>query len=89
MAKTRGTGLLMLWTDVASVLRTAAFVDEVRFRPSARRQQSSGGHVGRNYLLNGYRQIFPARRVRPHMRLDAGSPAVFRRITPPLGAAGR
>lgn len=46
MAKTRGTGLLMRWTDVASVLRTAAFVDEVRFRPSARRQQSSGGHVG-------------------------------------------
>jgi hypothetical protein len=110
MAKTRGTGLLMLWTDVdpqyeaefnrwydeehldrllkvpgflsaaryealrggpkylamyeledVSVLRTAAFLDEVRFRPSARRQQSSGGHVGRNYLLNGYRQIFPAR----------------------------
>jgi hypothetical protein len=44
-----------------SVLRTAAFLDELRFRPSARRQQSSGGHVGRNYLLNGYRQIFPAR----------------------------
>jgi hypothetical protein len=110
MAKTRGTGLLMLWTDVdaqheaefnrwydeehldrllkvpgflsasryvalrggpkylamyeleeASVLRTAAFLDEVRFRPSARRQQTSGGHVGRNYLLNGYRQIFPPR----------------------------
>ena len=110
MAKTRGTGLLMLWTDVdaqyeaefnrwydeehldrllkvpgflsasryvalrggpkylamyeleeAGVLRTAAFLDEVRFRPSARRQQISGGHVGRNYLLNGYRQIFPAR----------------------------
>jgi hypothetical protein len=26
------------------------------------------------------------RRVRPHMRLDAGSPAVFKRITPPLQA---
>jgi hypothetical protein len=165
MAKTRGTGLLMLWTDVdpqheaefkrwydeehldrllkvpgvlsaaryealrggprylamyeleeASVLRTAAFLDEVRFRPSARRQQSSGGHVGRNYLLNGWRQISPARtnpvyefarpdvpeslpwnrvrdanpwtrRVRHHMRLDAGSPAVFRRIDPKLGPA--
>jgi hypothetical protein len=127
----------------------------VRFRPSARRQQSSGGHVGRNYLLNGYRQIFPARtnpveltmgpspylqmgrmdipahmeeewndwynwvyvpdyltvyeferpdvpdteawnrvrdanpwtrRVRHHMRLDAGSPVVYKRITPRLGA---
>jgi hypothetical protein len=47
--------------EETSVLRTAAFLDEVRFRPSARRQQISGGHVGRNYLLNGYRQIFPAR----------------------------
>jgi len=158
MAKTRGTGLLMLWTAVdaqyeaefnrwydeehldlllevpgflsasryvalrggprhlamyeleeAGVLRTAAFLDGVRFRPSARRQQTSGGHVGRNSLLNGYRQIFPARtnpaeltmgpsptgstsrttsrwtrRVRHHMRLDAGSPVVYQRITPRL-----
>jgi len=43
------------------VLRTAAFLDEVRFRPSPRRQRASGGYIGRNYLLNGYRQIFPAR----------------------------
>ncbi len=126
MAKTRGTGLLMLWTDVdpqheaefnrwydeehldrllkvpgflgasryealrggprylamyeleeASVLRIAAFLDEVRFRPAARRQQSSGGHVGRNYQLNGYR--------RHHMRLDPGSPVVYQRINPVLG----
>jgi hypothetical protein len=223
MAKTRGTGLLMLWTDVdpahetefnrwydeehlerllavpgflsaaryvalrggpkylamyeledAAVLRTAAFLDEVRFRPSPWRARASGGHVGRNYLLNGYRQIHPARtdpieltmgpspylqmgridipahleeefndwyntvyipgylevpgvirarryvvvegqpkyltvyefehagvpdseawqraresnpwsrRIRPHMRLDAGSPGVFQRITPKL-----
>jgi hypothetical protein len=110
MAKTRGTGLLMLWTDVdpeyeaefnrwydeehvkhllqipgflnggryaavrggpkylamyeledANVLRTAAFLDAVRYTPSAWRQKVSGGHVGRNYILNGYRQIFPAR----------------------------
>ena len=110
MAKTRGTGLLMLWTDVdppyeadfnewynhehikhllevpgflsggryvalkggpkylamyeledPSVLRSAAFLDDVRFRPSPWRQKSSGGHVGRNYILNAYRQIFPAR----------------------------
>jgi hypothetical protein len=110
MAKTRGTGLLMLWTDVdpesetefnrwydeehiqrllaipgflnagryvalkggprylamyeledASVLRTAAFLDEVRYRPSPRRARASGGHVGRNYLLNAYRQVYPAR----------------------------
>ena len=110
MAKTRGTGLLMLWTDVdpeyeaefnrwydeehvhrllsipgflsagryvavkggpkylamyeleePNVLRTAAFLDEVRYRPSPWRAKTSGGHVGRNYLLNAYRQIFPAR----------------------------
>jgi hypothetical protein len=110
MAKTRGTGLLMLWTDVdaeheaefnrwydeehiahllkvpgflsaaryvavkggpkylamyeleePSVLRTAAFLDTVRFQPSPWRQKASGGHVGRNYILNAYRQIFPAR----------------------------
>jgi hypothetical protein len=110
MAKTRGTGLLMLWTDVdpeheaelnrwydeehlahllrvpgflgaaryvavkggpkylamyeleePGVLRTTAFLDEVRYKPSPWRQKASGGHVGRNYILNAYRQIFPAR----------------------------
>ena len=110
MPKTRGTGLLMLWTDVdaaheaefnrwyneehlhhllkvpgflsagryeaisggpkylamyeledVSALRTSAFLDEVRFRPSPWRTKASGGHVGRNYLVQGYRQIFPAR----------------------------
>jgi hypothetical protein len=110
MAKTRGTGLLMLWTDVdpaheaefnrwydeehihhllevpgflsagryvavkggpkylamyeledPNVLRTTAFLDAVRYKPSPWRQQASGGHVGRNYILNAYRQIFPAR----------------------------
>ena len=110
MAKTRGTGLLVLWTDVApefeaefnrwyneehlqhllkvpgflsagryvalkggpkylamyeledhNVLRTSAFLDEVRYKPSPWRMKASGGHVGRNYILNVYRQIFPAR----------------------------
>ena len=133
------------------VLRSAAFLDEVRYKPSPWRQKTSGGHVGRNYILNAYRQIFPARtnpveatmemppylqmgrmdipaameeefnawydtvyipgyltvydferadvseseawnrvrdsnpwtrRVRPAMLLDAGSPAVFKRIYP-------
>jgi hypothetical protein len=108
MAKTRGTGLLMVWVDVdpeyeaelhrwydeehiqrllsvpgfrsagryvalkggpknlvlyelesTEVLHTAAFLDEVRFRPSARRATASGATVGRNYLHNAYRQIFP------------------------------
>jgi hypothetical protein len=110
MAKTRGTGLLMLWTDVdpehegefnrwyneehlthllsvpgflsagryvalkggpkylamyeleePNVLRTSAFLDEVRYRPTPWRAKASGGHIGRNYILNVYRQIYPAR----------------------------
>src|SRR6266851_226129 len=108
MAKTRGTGLLMVWADIdpefeaeyhrwydeehiahllavpgflsagryvalkggpkylalyelesPDVLKSPAFLDGVRFRPSARRVQYSGGTIGRNFLLNGYRQIFP------------------------------
>src|SRR5260370_8862932 len=43
----------------ADVLRSPAFLDGVRFRPSARRVQYSGGTIGRNYLRNGYRQIHP------------------------------
>jgi hypothetical protein len=43
------------------VLRSAAFLDEVRYQPSPWRQKTSGGHVGPNYILNAYRQIFPAR----------------------------
>jgi hypothetical protein len=45
--------------EAADVLRSPAFLEGVRFRPSARRAQASGGTIGRNYLLNGYRQIFP------------------------------
>jgi len=109
-AKTRGTGLLMAWTDVDpaqeaafnawyneehmgrlgkvpgflsgaryvalrggprylamyeledhNVLRTSAFLDELRYRPSERRTDVSPSHIGRNFLLNGYRQIFPAK----------------------------
>jgi hypothetical protein len=44
-----------------NVLRSSAFLDELRYRPSADRAKISGGHIGRNYLINGYRQIFPAR----------------------------
>lgn len=110
MAKTRGTGLLMAWTDIDpahegafntwydnehmarlakvpgflsgaryaalrggpkylamyeledhNVLRSSAFLDEVRYRPSPARTGISPSHVGRNFLLNGYRQIFPAK----------------------------
>ena len=110
MPKTRGTGLLMAWTDVDpaheaefnrwydeehigtllkvpgflsagryralrggpkylamyeledhNVLRSAAFLDAVRYTPTARRSTTSPSSTGRNFLLNGYRQIFPAR----------------------------
>ena len=110
MPKTRGTGLLMAWTDVDpaheadfnrwydeehigtllkvpgflnagryralrggpkylamyeledhNVLRSAAFLDAVRYHPTARRSATSPSSTGRNFLLNGYRQIFPAR----------------------------
>jgi hypothetical protein len=45
--------------EAPEVLRSGAFLDGVRFRPSARQSQSSGGNIGRNFLANGYRQIFP------------------------------
>jgi hypothetical protein len=110
MPKTRGTGLLMAWTDVDpaqeaefnrwydeehighlltvpgflsagryralrggpkylamyeledhNVLRSAAFIDTVRYQPSTRRRATSPSTTGRNFLLNGYRQIFPAK----------------------------
>jgi hypothetical protein len=110
MPRTRGTGLLMAWTDVDparedefnrwydeehigrllavpgflsagryralrggpkylamyeledhNVLRSAAFIDTVRYQPSERRATTSPSATGRNFLLNGYRQIFPAR----------------------------
>jgi hypothetical protein len=110
MPKTRGTGLLMAWTDVDpahedefnrwydteqigrltavpgflsgaryralrggpkylamyeledhSVLRSAAYIDAVRSQPPTRRATVLPGTTGRNFLLNGYRQIFPAR----------------------------
>jgi hypothetical protein len=123
MAKTRGTGLLMVWSDIdpeyeeayhrwyeeehlahllaipgflsagvyvalkgapkhlalyeletPDVLRTAAFLDGVRYRPSAQRVRASGGTIGRNYLINGYRQIFP---VKTHPIEMTQGPAPF------------
>ena len=53
--------LAMYELEDHNVLRSAAFLDTVRYQPSAERTRFSGGYVGRNYLLNGYRQIFPAR----------------------------
>ena len=110
MPKTRGTGLLMAWTDIDAineaafnqwydeehvprllkvpgflsagryvalkggpkylamyeledhnVLRSAAFLDTVRYKPWPGRIKVSGGHAGRNHIRTAYRQIFPAR----------------------------
>jgi hypothetical protein len=107
MAKTRGTGLLMVWTDIdpqfeaefnrwydeehiqellavpgflsagryvalrggpkylalyelasPEVLRSPAFLEGARSR-SGQRSPYSPSLIGRNYLSNGYRQIFP------------------------------
>src|SRR5260370_13824716 len=108
MAKTRGTGLLMVWADIdpefeaeyhrwydeehiahllavpgflsagryealkggpkylalyeledADVLRSPAFLDGVRFRPSARRGQYSRGPIRRNYPPHGHPPTVP------------------------------
>jgi hypothetical protein len=108
MAKTRGTGLLMVWTDIDAefegefnrwydeehvarllkvpgflsagryvalkgaprylaiyeledhnVLRSAAYLDTVKYRPSPERSKTGTSRVGRNFLRNAYRQIFP------------------------------
>ena len=108
MAKTRGTGLLMVWTDIDAeheaefnrwydeehlpellqvpgflsagrysalkggpkylaiyeledhnVLRSAAYLDAVKYRPSARRSAAGTSRIGRNFLRNLYRQIYP------------------------------
>src|SRR6202163_114026 len=108
MAKTRGTGLLMVWTDIDAefeaefnrwydeehvphllevpgflsagryvalkgapkylaiyeledhnVLRSAAYLDRGKSQPSAQRSKAATSRVGRNFLRNAYRQIFP------------------------------
>src|SRR5271157_6193306 len=108
MSKTRGTGLLMVWSDIDAefeaefnrwydeehisrllqvpgflsagrytalrggpkylamyeledhnVLRSAAYLDTVKYQPSPQRTKSGTSRVGRNFLRNAYRQIFP------------------------------
>jgi hypothetical protein len=108
MAKTRGTGLLMVWTDIDTefeaefnrwyddehlprlleipgflsagryaavkgapnylamyeledhnVLRSTAYLDTVKYHPSPQRTRIGASRIGRNFLRNAYRQIFP------------------------------
>lgn len=51
--------LAMYELEEHTVLRTTAFLDEIRFRPSAARTKVSPSNIGRNFLLNAYRRIFP------------------------------
>ena len=53
--------LAMYELEDHNVLRSAAFIDTVRYQPSERRLATSPSTTGRNFLLNGYRRIFPAR----------------------------
>ena len=108
MAKTRGTGLLMVWTDIDAefeaefnrwydtehvphllqvpgflsagryaalkggpkylaiyeledhnVLRSSAYLDTVKYQHSPARSKFGTSRIGRNFLRNSYRQIFP------------------------------
>ena len=108
MSKMRGTGLLMVWTDIDAefeaefnrwfdeehisrllevpgflsagrymalrggpkylamyeledhnVLRSAAYLDTVKYQPSPQRAKIGTSRIGRNFLRNAYRQIFP------------------------------
>jgi hypothetical protein len=108
MAKTRGTGLLMVWADIDAeyeaafnrwydeeylpgllkvpgflsagryvavkggpkylaiyeledhnVLRSAAYLDREKYNPSPDRSTVGTSRIGRNFLRNSYRQIFP------------------------------
>ncbi len=53
--------LAMYELQEPEVLQTRAFLDDVRYRPTTDRAKTSPSAVGRNFILNGYRQIFPAR----------------------------
>ena len=42
-----------------NVLRSAAYLDTVKYQPSTQRSKIGTSRVGRNFLRNTYRQIFP------------------------------
>jgi antibiotic biosynthesis monooxygenase (ABM) superfamily enzyme len=106
MPKTRGTGLLMLWTDVdpehevefnrwyntvnvpdyltvPGVIRARRFV-VVEGQPKYLTvYEFERPDVPKSEAWNSVRDRNPwTHRIRPVMRLDAGSPAVFKRIYP-------
>jgi hypothetical protein len=44
-----------------NVLRSSAYLDSLKYQASAARQKTGTGRIGRNFLRNAYRQIFPVR----------------------------
>ena len=123
MTRTRGTGLLMVWTDIDPefeaefnrwyddeqiprllqvpgflsagrysavkggpkylalyeledhyVLRSSAYLNTVKYQPRQHRQPGPSG-VGRNFLRNAYRQIFPLH-IHPIEQTAAMAPAL-------------
>jgi hypothetical protein len=42
-----------------NVLRSAAYLDTVKYQPSPQRTKIGTSRVGRNFMRNAYRQIFP------------------------------
>jgi hypothetical protein len=51
--------LAMYELEDHNVLRSAAYLDTVRYQPSAQRARIGTSRVGRNFLRNVYRQIYP------------------------------
>jgi hypothetical protein len=43
------------------VLRSSAYLDSLKYQPSAARQKTGTSRIGRNFLRNSHRQIFPVR----------------------------
>ena len=51
--------LAMYELEDHNVLRSAAYLDTVKYQPSPQRTKIGTSRVGRNFLRNAYRQIFP------------------------------
>ena len=79
--------LAMYELEDHNVLRSQAFIDTVRYQPSALPQKISGGHIGRNFLLNSYRQIYPAAPSRSRTR--SGPPPICRSAASASGRPSR
>ena len=57
-----------------NVLRSAAYLDAVKYRPSPGRERAGPSRAARNFLRNAYRQIFP---LKTHPVEQTQGPAPF------------